>query len=262
MDIEYPEKYLSSIDNPFLKHAGKLYRDRAYRRERGEFVVEGYRVFDSVRGILAVLLKEGSSPPDGDLSGVSIFRVSGRAFDKITDSGSDQGLLTVCRLPPEGILGPVGRYLYLDGVQDPGNTGTLIRTAAAFGLDGVLLGPGCADPFSPKTVRSAAGAVFTIPLIPIGDPKALSGRHMIAADMKGTPVYETSIPKDFILAVGSEGNGLSGAVKGLCSASVSVPMRSGVDSLNAAVSGAIILYELCGKRTNAPCRPALEGRGP
>jgi TrmH family RNA methyltransferase len=245
-----------------LKHVRKLFRDRSYRYEQDEFAVEGYRVFDSVRSVKTLVLRDKSPLPEGDFPGADILRVESRIFDKIPENGGGQGVIAVCAMPRIVSLEQGGRYVYLDGLQDPGNMGTLIRTAAAFGLDGILLGKGCADPFAPKTVRSAAGAVFTIPLIPVKDLKDLAGRLVIAADMKGTPLGETSVPDDFILAVGSEGKGVSEDVREICGAAVSVPMRTGVESLNAAVSAAIILYELYGKLPNGSRRPASRGRGP
>ena len=245
MALEHRTKYVGSGDNAVLKHVRKLFRDRSYRYERGEFVVEGYRIFDSVRDVKTILLREESHLPEGNFPGCAIIRVEGRVFDKLPENGGGPGPIAVCSLPGEVPLGPRGRYVYLDGVQDPGNTGTIIRTAAAFGLDGVLFGPGCADPFGPKTVRSAAGAVFKIPVIALSDPDIFSDRFVIAADMQGVPVHKVSVPDDFILALGNEGKGLSDAVRKICGAAVSVPMRQNVESLNVAVSASIILYELC-----------------
>jgi RNA methyltransferase, TrmH family len=244
-----PEKYLSSAENPLLKHVRKLFRDRAYRLKAGEFMIEGYRAFDSAASVKTVLLRGEARPPEEDLAGARILRIEERLFDKLAEDGPGQGVFGICALPPAGKLAKTGRYVCLDGLQDPGNVGTLIRVAAAFALDGLLFGRGSADPFSPKVVRSSAGAVFKVPLIPLGALEELRGYELIAADMAGVPLPEFKPPASFILVVGNEGSGVTPEFLAVCGSRLSVPMPGKVESLNAAIAAGIILYELTSSRS-------------
>ena len=237
---------ITSADNPALKHVRKLFRDGAYRRDCGEFMVEGYRIFDSARDVRIIFLREGSEPPTVVLPGVDIVSLSTHLFDKFSDETPGQGIVAVCGIPhnEEGIRKD-GRYIFLDGLQDPGNTGTIIRTAAAFGLDGVLFGQNCADPYSPKVVRSSAGGVFRLPLMRPVPPEALQGLRVITADMGGIPLSEASERGGFVLVIGNEGAGVSAEIDRLAFKRISIPMPGGTESLNAAVAAGIILYGLC-----------------
>lgn len=256
---------ISSPDNPLLKHVRRLLRDGRYRRLKGEFVLEGSRSFDSVRGLRTLLLREGSerprrfaesSPGLGVPSGLGekgpwetrprVFSLSPRIFDPLADTDTSQGILGICAIPSPGALLFPGKYLYLDGIQDPGNLGTLLRTAAAFGMTGVLCGRGSTDPFGPKATRAAAGAVFRIPIFTNQDPGLLVGRRLIAADAAGIPLDDYSASEDFILVLGNEGGGISPAVLDLCGERLAIPMPGGTESLNVAVAAGIILYALTG----------------
>ena len=148
-----------------------------------------------------------------------------------------------------------GRYLALECVQDPGNVGTLLRSAAAFGFDGVLLGPGCAAPFSPKVLRASMGAAGRLPLGHCPDlPAALAalrGRGvscLAAALYHSRPLDEagTDFPGGVCVVIGSEGQGLSQPTVRACSAAVRIPMTDRVESLNAGVAGSILLWHFRG----------------
>jgi TrmH family RNA methyltransferase len=241
---------ITSAGNPILKHVRRLFRDGGYRRECGEFIVEGYRIFDSARELHTVLLREEAEPPLGDLSGADVAVLPAALFDKLSDEASGQTVIGVCKMPrTEMILRKEGRYLFLDALQDPGNTGTVIRTAAGFGLDAVLFGENCADPYSPKVVRSSAGGVFKLPLYRPVAMEALCGHRIITADMRGDPLPDVREEGGFVLVIGNEGAGVSAEIDRLSSRRVAVPMPGGTESLNAAVSAGIILYELCLTRT-------------
>jgi len=144
------------------------------------------------------------------------------------------------RLPP-------GRYLYLDGVQDPGNVGTLVRSAWAFGLAGVVVGVGTADPWSPKAVRSSAGGVFHVPFLTApsdGSRQSWPGPLLYAEARRDTAEHVAAeVGASWVLAVGNEGAGVSDGVRAL-GRPVSLAMRAGVDSLNAGVAGSILMYVL------------------
>jgi len=237
------EKRISSADNPVLKSVRKLFRDREYRRETGAFMIEGYRVFDSASDVRTILLRGDARLPDGDFGSAAILRVAEGVFDKLSPDGPGQGVFGICGLPHPGSLSEKGRYVYLDALQDPGNVGTIVRTAAAFALDGVVVGRGTADPFAPKAARSAAGAVFRVPVIRDCVVESIAGRPLVVADMAGTPLRDFGRQESFVLAIGNEGAGVSGELLDACFARVSVPMAGGTESLNAAVAAGIILYE-------------------
>ncbi len=235
-------KRIESSDNPLVRHIGRLMRDGRYRREHGEFVVEGYRVFDSASGVRTVVLRDGAAMPPRGGEAASAVCLAAKVFDGLSDTRTSQGILAICSIPGPGVLPPEGRYVYLDGLQDPGNVGTIIRAAAGFGLDGVVCGKGTADPFAPKAARASAGAVFRLAVLHDGGPEFLRGRRAIAAEAGGTPLPGFDPPGDFVLVVGNEGGGISPEAVGFCAERVAVPMPGGTESLNAAVSACIVLY--------------------
>ena len=142
-----------------------------------------------------------------------------------------------------------GRYVVLDGVQDPGNVGAVLRTADAFGCTGALLLPGCADPYGPKTLRAAMGAVFRLPLYTVG----LEDLPRLLADA-GLPLYGAALRDDTedaralalrrcAIAIGSEGRGLTEGVLALCDRTIKIPMSEHCESLNAAAAATVLLWE-------------------
>ena len=143
------------------------------------------------------------------------------------------------------------RVVALDGVQDPGNVGTIWRTADAAGFEGILFGAGCADPLSPKVQRSAMGSGFRTPFMTAADlPEALTtlrnrGYSVIASDLKGEDFYaRRDVGNAFVLIIGSEARGISDEVRSAADMLVKLPMRGGAESLNAAVAAGIMMYEL------------------
>lgn len=156
-----------------------------------------------------------------------------------------------CLRPPPPESRPLrrGRYLMAHGVQIPGNLGALVRSAWAFGLDGVVIGRGTVDPWNAKVVRASAGAVFHIPLVeePVGvfDGDGGAGVNLLCADAAGAPVEAVTEARarDWVLVVGNEGSGIA-SVPGPAGRAVAVPVAEGVDSLNVAVAGSILMYAL------------------
>jgi TrmH family RNA methyltransferase len=185
-------------------------------------------------------------------SGVEIVRVDDGELAALGETETPQGLLAVVREPRPslaGLLAEARSLLVLDGVQDPGNAGTLVRTAAAFGLDGVLALDGTVDPWSPKAVRASAGCGFRLPVITLPWRDAAgaleaSGVAVLVADAGGRPVGESPAPARWALVVGSEARGARAEVKRAAAALVAVPMPGGTESLNAGVAGAILMFDL------------------
>ena len=184
--------------------------------------------------------------------------VAPHVAEKLAGTRSSQDVFALFETPstdPAPLLAEARRLLALEGVQDPGNVGTLLRSAAAFGFDGVLLGPGCAAPFSPKVLRASMGAAGRLPLGHCPDlPAALAalrGRGvscLAAALYHSRPLDEagTAFPRGVCVVIGSEGQGLSQPTVRACSAAVRIPMTDRVESLNAGVAGSILLWHFRG----------------
>ena len=188
--------------------------------------------------------------------GIPLLDVDEAAFATAADTESPQGVLVVAEQPPVGVEsvltgdGP-GRLLVLDGVQDPGNAGTMLRTAAAFGASAVIALPGTVDLWSAKVVRGAMGAHFRLPVAHATWDEAeralaAGGAALWGADMDGDPLdgVASSIPERLALAIGNEGAGLSERVRAAADRLVSIPIAAAVESLNAGVAAGILLYAL------------------
>lgn len=247
---------ITSRQNPLMQHLHRIGADRKYRRKSGSFLVEGDKlVGEALRwwGAPQVLVyTEDTLPPDGLSEGTRLVEVPGALMDHLSTVETPQHLLALCPTPaltlPERLT--AGSYLVLDGVQDPGNVGTIWRTADAFGADGLILLPGCADPFSPKTVRSSMGACFRLPVW-TAELEGLTGQLAQA----GIPLWATALRDDTAdvrqvslrgtaVVIGSEGRGVSPATLERCTGTVRIPMRARCESLNAAVAASVVLWEM------------------
>jgi len=236
-------------------------RRRRTREREGLFLVEGIRSVDEAlaAGVpvrFAVVSPRVREFAAGDplrerlaQAGVETVEVTDTEFAALADTWAPQGVLLVCPEPTNdpGHL-PAGRLLILDGVQDPGNVGTLIRAAAAFGVAGVIALDGTVDPYSTKAVRAAAGAVFRTRVIMASWDEVegtLRARGpLLIADMDGSDVALLAPRGEWALVVGSEGAGPRASVRDAASGAVKVPMPGSAESLNAGVAGAILLYVL------------------
>ena len=236
---------ITSATNSKIKHLQKLIRDRKYRYQQARFVAEGYRQLECATDIKDVYLSSAARMPTLDIAPERLHIIDQKIFNRLTDTENSQGVLAVCALHYETDLDATKRYVLLDTLQDPGNAGTIIRTAAAFGYDGVIVTNGCVDPFSPKVVRAAMGAVFQCAIVVLQDFSALQNYNVIAADLNGQDVESCKPENAFILAIGSEARGLSPELRSRVGKTVSIPLNNSlVDSLNAAVAAGIIMYTL------------------
>ena len=250
MDMER----ITSRKNPKLAHLKKLGASREYRYACGEFLCAGEKLLREAMqfggGITAVLTASGDAPEGLDPS-VPVYGAGEELLDYASPLKSPPELLFSCRMRGR-TEGAIGSAVVLDGVQDPGNVGTVLRTANAMDVDAVLLLPGCADPYNPKTVRATMGAVFRqrffeTDLDGLRALKAGGLRLLGAALGEGCrPIGETDL-RGAAVAIGSEGRGLSKEVISLCDGLVRIPMSPRCESLNAAVAAAIIMWEMCGK---------------
>ena len=240
---------ITSRTNPRVQRARSL-REAKYRKETGCHFIEGDKLvreaLASGAELVTVFVREGYAGDTG--FPCETFAVSDSVMDALSTAGTPQSLCAVARTPEPTLPGVAeGLVLLLEDVQDPGNVGTLIRTADALGAGCVILSPRCADPFSPKTLRASMGSVYHLPVHVADIPAALSalnaqGYTCLCGHLRGS---ETLPPKTakMALLVGNEGNGVSDEAAALCYA-YRLPMPGRAESLNAAVFGAIMLYEL------------------
>jgi TrmH family RNA methyltransferase len=232
----------------------------AGRREQRRFAAEGPTLLaEAQRSGLrpleiyatAAVLTAGDGPVSGyEAAGVPVYAVTDQAFGRMSDVASWSGVLGVFALPERSaaeVLARPGAVLLLAGVNDPGNAGTLVRSAEAFGAAGVVFGRGGAEPYGPKVVRASMGSIFRLPVAE-ADPSELiaaaqaSGRPIVATDLDGEDLHEAGLPANAILAIGNERRGVRDWLPRWDRA-VRIPQRDAAESLNAAVAGSIVLYE-------------------
>ena len=240
---------LTSKNNPLIKETAAL-KDKKGRKEQGLFLVEGRKMAiecQKSRFVVERVFVAESYAGENPFSGEITVRVSDDVFRFLSDEKTPQGILCRVRIPDTGLLAPKGRCLFLDGVADPGNVGTSLRTANAAGYDRVYLTNECADPFSPKSVRASMSGVFFTEICRGDRAEILSlldGFPIVIADMGGVDVFSFDPPKEFALVIGNEANGVSDEVKKVAAHTVKIPMRNTQESLNAAISAGIIMYVL------------------
>lgn len=244
-------------------------RRRKARERQGLFVAEGVRTVEEllrsplpVRGLLVGPALAGAPRGAALLAaavdrGLPVLEVDEASFASAADTDAPQGVLAVAQMPAHTLdaIPPVGsgaravRMIVLDAVQDPGNVGTIIRTAAAFGATAVVALPGTVDLWNAKVVRSAMGASFRLPTITATTAILASflrqrGIELWAADMHGEPLVAKGAPAALAIAVGNEGAGLTPALREHADRLVSIPIAADVESLNVAVATGILLHSL------------------
>ena len=245
---------ITSRTNPLMTHIRKLASSRSYRLDCGEYLGDGVKLLREAvcwkAALQCVVCTAGAELPELP-GGVRLVEVPGDVMRSISPMEAPQGALFTALLPeqspPERLVGK--RYLALEGVQDPGNVGTILRTADAFGADGLFLLPGCADLYNPKTVRASMGALFRLPAwrCTLEELAALSGHS-------GLPLLGSALRPDAadvrqadlgaaVVMIGSEGRGLSSEALASCGGTVRIPMRELCESLNAAAAAAVLLWE-------------------
>ena len=256
---------ITSKDNPNIKLYRKLSESRKYRRENGMFVLEGVRLIaDAVKEgakLHAVFVTEscmeklgGQAGMNDLLTGADCYVIPDLLGEKISDTGSTQGVFAVCGILDKPVVSDTiksgGKYILLHSVQDPGNLGTIIRTADAVGVDAVFLS-GCCDLYNPKVIRSTMGSIFRLNVSEISFEETFP-----LFNQRGIKTYAAVIDDDAIsltdcdfseggaILIGNEGNGLPAEVSELCDKKLTIKMQGNVNSLNAAMAAGIIMWEL------------------
>lgn len=235
---------ITSRSNPLIKKFAAL-SDKKFRRQYGEYLVEGTKpVRECIQAGGEVVNIIASSRNAQEFPQAVV--VSDDLFKSVSSEKTPQGVIAAVKLPDMPLRPPRGPCLLLDRLQDPGNVGTIIRTANAAGFEDVYLAD-CVDPFSPKAVRASMSGIFFVNAFCGGLDellKALKDVPLVTADMSGENVFSFVPPAKFCLCIGNEGGGVSSVVRSLSSYTVSIPMRKSCESLNAAISAAVAMYAL------------------
>lgn len=255
---------ITSVKNPRIKEVRLLQARPKARRDAGVFVVEGIRLAEEAvaagwRSHLCLYtsdLNERGSALLEELraAGTQVELVAEHVMKAASDTQSPQGLLLVVEQQTLQLPQHLQRLLVLDHLQDPGNAGTLLRTAAAAGFDAVLLTEGSVDPFSPKVLRAGMGAHFRLPVITLTSDGVVELCRMrqitlwTASAQTGESCYETDLRSALAIVIGSEAHGV-GAPLQAASRKLHIPMPGGGESLNAAVAGAVLMFETVRQQT-------------
>jgi TrmH family RNA methyltransferase len=253
---------ITSAQNPKLKLVRSLMGRPKERREANAFVVEGVRLIEEAVtagwNFQFALYSDGLSERGQDLLKVLIAHridveeVAGDLLQKLSDTETPQGILAVLEFSNLKLPATLDFVLIPDQIRDPGNLGTLIRTAAATGVQAVLLPGETTDVFAPKVVRAGMGAHFQLPIHELTweEIKTLTtGLDIFLADMNGTPCWESDLNKPLALIVGSEAEGASDEARRLATQKISLPMAGKVESLNAGVAGSVLMFEVVRQRS-------------
>ncbi|MBR2696485.1 MAG: RNA methyltransferase [Parasporobacterium sp.] len=247
---------ISSKNNSKIKGIKKLLSSAKERRVRGLFVIEGIRLVKEAPPEMVEQLYLSESLFRSGTFETDFYNnmevVSDEVFQSVSDTVTPQGALALVRQPSWSLdpseLGDGCRLLLLDDIQDPGNLGTMIRTAEAAGVTMVVMSEGCADIFNPKVIRSTMGSIFRVPFVVddlVSVVEALKAEGVIvygAALDDAVDLRETEKAEKLAIVIGNEGNGISKGVLNSVSGKIRIPMEGRVESLNAAVSAALLLY--------------------
>ena len=258
-------EYIISKDNKRIKYVKKLIGSASFRREEGLFTAEGLRLCDdalkSGSAVEAAYFSEDFSAlhPDfierSQAVAKACFVLKNSIFCALCDTKTPQGVLFVIKALDKTLdfdkIRKNGIIVALENIQDPANLGTILRSAEAFGVDGVVLSRDCCDIYAPKVIRGSMGAVFRQPFTVVDDlPAWICGfnttgtSYAAVLDRASSPLSDCDFSGATLCAVGNEGNGLSDAVVAACTQKVFIPMKGGAESLNVSAAASILIWEM------------------
>ncbi|HZK33633.1 MAG TPA: RNA methyltransferase [Tissierellaceae bacterium] len=254
---------ITSTNNRLIKNIKSLYRKKG-RQKHNSFIVEGIKIIEEaiendypIKHIVYTdyLLEneEGKALFSKIEKLNNLVNVPENIFKEISDTENPQGIIGITNIVPRDIKEIYDlenkRLLFLDGLQDPGNMGTIIRTADAFSMGGIIIREGSVDPYNPKVIRATMGSIFRVPLYftdGIEELKNLKskGVNIYSTSLDGSiAIYKADFMEEFILSIGNESRGVSKEVLSLSNKLIKIPMTGKTESLNAAVAASIIMYE-------------------
>lgn len=252
---------ISSTSNNQIKNIAKLLKSSKARREQGVFLVEGKKMFLEAKKLGLVervyvseeLFEEWKS--EEHLQGVSYEVVASKVFKEITDTMTPQGVIATVRMHSTSVDDMLKsdnvRLVFLENLRDPGNLGTIVRTAEGAGMTGIVLSRESVDIYNPKVVRSTMGAIFRMPFVYVNDIREAmkeaqqAGTMFYATHLKGTKYYdEIEYPEKTAIIIGNEANGITDETAEQADVYVKIPMCGQVESLNAAVAASVMMYEI------------------
>lgn len=258
-------KFISSASNPIIKNIQVLQAKKNERKKQGLFLIEGIRSVNEIPEhyeidtiVMSDLFDEAELKVAGTKQNLV---VPSELFKTMSGTETPQGIMALVKMK-EFTLNKIdaksdGFYLLLENLQDPGNLGTIIRTAYGFGVEAIFLTKGCVDLYSPKTVRSTMGALLHVPIV-VGESLenyiswARANNltlYTTALDETACKVAEADFAKGNMLIIGNEGNGVSNEALELADQKVYIPMPGGLESLNASIAASICMYEVMRQRT-------------
>jgi len=250
---------MTSNQNSKIKLVRTLLSRAKERREAGLFVIEGVRLFEEAVNsnwefhfvLYDQTLSERGKYQVSSLKSknIEVEEVSASVMKSISETESPQGILAVLKFSQLPIPESPNLILIPDQIRDPGNLGTLLRSALATGVQAVLLPPETTDAFAPKVLRSGMGAHFKLPIQEmsweeISQVVKLAGLNVLIADMNGESCWETDLRKPMALIIGSEAEGASESARKLSNGKISIPMSGDIESLNAGVAGSVLMFEV------------------
>lgn len=249
---------ITSKDNKIVKLCEQL-ASRKYRDRLGLYLIEGENLLEeAVRegaAVDTVLMRKGYRGKVQPGLEQKTFILDEKLFDKLAQTDTSQGILAIVKKPGVSQAdliaeGAMGNFVVLDRLQDPGNIGTIIRTADAAGYSLIVAMKGTADVFSPKVVRAAAGSLFRVPVVFIEDydelvefVKAAGGKLVATCFDTDRYYYDVDLTRNTALIIGNEGNGIAPELIERADVKIKIPMAGTIESLNAAVAAAILMYE-------------------
>ncbi|RSL32209.1 RNA methyltransferase [Salibacterium salarium] len=247
---------IDSTKNPKVKNVKRLSKKK-YREREQQFVVEGWHLLEEVLShevvVQELLISENKEfRPHLDVSGLPVTVVTEQVMNEMSHTETPQGILAICRMPDQTdvLLNQNNNYLFVDGVQDPGNLGTIIRTADAVGITAVILGEGTVDSYNDKVIRATQGSLFHLPVIKGELEEWIDGCNKRAIPVFGTAVGKGTThsaiasQKGFALLVGNEGAGVQEKYLEMTDQNIYVPIYGNAESLNVSVATGILLYHL------------------
>lgn len=247
-------KRITSAQNEYIKSIAKL-KDKKQRETMRLFIAEGEHLVEMALSsefeIENIIMSDGYYEKNGDKFLNDLTIVPDSLFLKISDAKTPQGVMALIRLPGNKADDLCGKYIFCDNLQDPGNLGTVIRTADAFSFSGVIISKNSADVYSPKVIRSSQGSIFNIKVITNKDISYIKEEQAKGVKITSTALYGESVKlsdiklcDNQIFVIGNEGSGVSREILEISDEIAYIPMTGKAESLNAGVAASILMYEV------------------